>query len=623
MTIISEMKKDPFSSNPLNHESGRGSHPITGRVLSKKYKVLNPDWVSLVLLLGFLVFLTSACKTYQPSISAVEMKKNLDYLASDSLKGRYPGSLEDTELLNFLASEFEKYGLEAPEGGYIQYFEVPSTLSYPEENRALYDQQELTFGDQYIPLILSSSQNLTAPVIFGGYGFEVSEGSKSRNDYQNISLNGEWVLIVEGVPEEIPEFTNRSDIRDKVRLAQEKGAGGVIFTGNNDLSPETRPQGFTSGLIPVIRINEKMTAELLKGMGLSPALLSQDDVLRVPDKEYKTSLHFTAEIYINRQVARTGNVIGILKGFDEELRNEWVLIGAHHDHLGMGGPNSSSRRPDTLAVHNGADDNASGVAAVLELAQYFASDSSNQRTMVFATFGAEEMGLLGSKYMSDHSFLDITDMQLMLNMDMVGRMRKDSVLQIGGVGTSPVFSGMLDSLNQQWKLKLEKSEAGYGPSDHASFYAKNVPVLFFSTGAHSDYHTPYDDVDSLNFAGMELATRYIASVASILTNYPERLDFTEAGPRAGETRSYTQGVTLGIMPDVGGGEEGLKVLAVTEGRPAYHGGVKKGDVIIDIEGESIKNVYDYMYQLKKFKAGQSIIVKVYRNGEEIDLLIKL
>lgn len=577
----------------------------------------------LFMLVGFFLIFVSSCKTYEGSITSKEMMKSLEYLTSDSLKGRYPGTREDSILLHYIAGEFRKYGLIAPEGGYIQYFDVPFSVSYPEGNRAVYDHREFVFGREYTPLIISSSQSLSAPVIFGGYGFDVDEGNISRNDYQNLTLDGEWVLLIEGVPEEKEEFTNRSDVRDKVRLAQEKGAGGVIFTGNNDLSPETRPQGFTTGILPVIRINEKITSEILQNMGLSPTLLSKENVVEVPDRGYKTSGTFAAEIVIKNEIARTGNVLGILEGTSEGLKDEWILIGAHHDHLGMGGPNSSSRRPDTLAVHNGADDNASGVAATLELAQYFASLRNNQRTLVFATFGAEEMGLVGSKYMTDHSILDIDNMHMMVNMDMVGRMRKDSVLQIGGVGTSTLFSEILDSLNRDWKLKLEKSEAGYGPSDHAAFYARDVPVLFFSTGVHSDYHTPYDDLDSLNLAGMELAIRYIASVAATLANLPDKLDFQEAGPRAGETRSYTRGVTMGIMPDVGGGDEGLKVLAVTEGRPAYLGGVKKGDVIINIEGESIKNVYDYMYQLKKFKAGQSIIVKVNREGEEIDLLIKL
>jgi hypothetical protein len=335
------------------------------------------------------------------------------------------------------------------------------------------------------------------------------------------------------------------------------------------------------------------------------------------------SLAFSTDL--EPEFVETFNAIATLNGSDPDLRTQFVVIGAHHDHLGMGGVGSSSRKQDTIAPHHGADDNASGVAGVLEISEKLVT-LSPERSIMFNTYGAEEMGLIGSRYLIENSPIPVDSIQVMINMDMVGRLNDERQLQIGGVGTSPVFEPLIDSINAKYGFSLSLSSEGYGPSDHAAFYAADVPVVFISTGAHSEYHTPEDSYEKINFEGAVEVYSFVADLAFALADYPEKIEFAEAGPkvRASSRSRFGGGVTLGIMPDMNyNGDEGMPVLAVYEGRPAASGGMNKGDVITAIEGKSVGNVYDYMSRLSQLKEGQSIIVSIIRDGEKMDLLIQL
>jgi hypothetical protein len=245
--------------------------------------------------------------------------------------------------------------------------------------------------------------------------------------------------------------------------------------------------------------------------------------------------------------------------------------------------------------------------------------------MVFVTFGAEEMGLVGSKYLSENSPFDLSDIQVMINLDMVGRLNEERQLQIGGVGTSPGFESLLDSLNKEYGFSLKFSNEGYGPSDHAAFYAKDVPVLFITTGAHSEYHTPSDNLESINMEGATEVISYVADIAEALANNKERIAFVEAGPKVrGSSRGRRGGITLGLMPDMNyDGSEGMPVMFVTQGKPAAVGGIQKGDVIIAIEGKSVGNVYDYMSRLGQLKEGMDIVVTVNRGDDKMEILVRI
>lgn len=330
----------------------------------------------------------------------------------------------------------------------------------------------------------------------------------------------------------------------------------------------------------------------------------------------------------NREFATvaTSNVLAILPGSDPVLKNHYIIIGAHYDHLGLGGPHSGSRRPDTTAVHNGADDNASGVATLLELADILKNGKSPlKRSLIFIAFSAEEIGLLGSAWYTDHPVVPLKQHVLMINLDMVGRMdKKKPGLQIGGTGTFANAEALLNAVMEGRRCKASYAKEGYGPSDHASFYSDSIPVLYFSTGAHADYHTPADDAELLNYKGMALT-------ADIIADFLRKVDadtlsplFLEAGPREGSRTAMNLKVRLGIMPDFGNtAAVGVGVGAVNENSPAQRGGLLKGDVITAIDGKPVKNIYDYMDVLKSLTAGQSVSVDFRRGKKSQVVLIQL
>ncbi|HNY15292.1 MAG TPA: M20/M25/M40 family metallo-hydrolase, partial [Bacteroidales bacterium] len=277
-------------------------------------------------------------------------------------------------------------------------------------------------------------------------------------------------------------------------------------------------------------------------------------------------------------------------------------------------------------VHYGADDNASGIGLMLELAEKFANTrGSHPRTIIIAAFSGEEKGLLGSKYFVDNPPLDLAKVNAMINLDMVGRLQESDILQVSGTGTAAELRDMIINNNDSLFVKLALNDAGYGPSDHSSFYIKDIPVLFFTTGAHPDYHSPADTYDKINYAGMVKISGTIFNVARQLASTPSRLVFKEAGPKGPQGSPMRKnGVTLGIMPDFNGNEKsGLRADIVTPGKPAALGGMIKGDIITAINGSTIRNIYDYMEKMGEMKSGEKITVEIIRNGDKMSILIQL
>lgn len=297
-----------------------------------------------------------------------------------------------------------------------------------------------------------------------------------------------------------------------------------------------------------------------------------------------------------------------------------VVIGAHYDHLGNDGQGSSLDPNPANKIHNGADDNASGVAGVLELARYFARNNVKEAAnFVFVCFSGEELGLLGSKYFTEHPTIDLASVNYMINMDMVGRLDKlTRNVYVSGTGTSPVWQPLLERLSTP-ELVIKMDSSGTGPSDHTSFYLKDIPVLHFFTGSHGDYHKPTDDWDKINAAGEASVLNLIIRVITA----PEtgsKLPFLKTRTKSMAGRSSFK-VTMGIMPNYAGGDDGLKVDGVTEGRPAQKAGILTGDIIKEMGGIKISNIDDYMDALGKFEKGQTIPVKVMRLKEIITLSV--
>ena len=313
------------------------------------------------------------------------------------------------------------------------------------------------------------------------------------------------------------------------------------------------------------------------------------------------------------------NVVAMLNGSDPSMRHEAIVVGAHFDHLGYGGPGSGSRRPDTTAIHYGADDNASGTALMVELARLFTA-APTRRTLIFAAFGAEEQGLGGSKALASNTALCERTV-LMLNFDMVGHLRNHA-LSIGGSGTFLHADSLLLGLGRRHGLSLALSPQGYGPSDHTSFYAKGLPVLFLTTGGTLVYHTPDDRPELINFGGMDTIARFAFDLIRTVANSTQRPVFQEAGPAEGSHARTRLKVTLGIMPDVTGTQSGgLRADMVVPGKPAHRAGMKTGDLIVSINGQNISNIDEYMQVLSGLSPEHEIRVGVVRNGQRIDLTV--
>jgi aminopeptidase YwaD len=344
---------------------------------------------------------------------------------------------------------------------------------------------------------------------------------------------------------------------------------------------------------------------------------------------------------VTRRESPSFNVVGILPGSDPTLKNEAIVIGAHYDHLGLGGQGSLAAREGQ--VHHGADDNASGVAGLIELARMLSSQSPKpRRTVVFIAFSGEEEGLIGSSYYVNHPILSLANTVAMINMDMIGRMKSNKII-IGGVGTAPEWRMWIvnantprglqgqpisgfnrDLINANFsataRFDLTLNEDGFGPSDHSSFYSKQVPVLFFWTGTHDDYHKPSDTADKINYGGEARIVSFAANIVRDIDRNDKRPTYTVAKSES-QGRSTGFRVYLGTIPNYADSNDGLKLDGVRDDSPASKAGLKAGDKIVKMAGRDVKNVYDYTYALGEMKAGQEYEVEIVRGNERLTLRI--
>jgi hypothetical protein len=411
-----------------------------------------------------------------------------------------------------------------------------------------------------------------------------------------------------------------------------KKAAGLLVVSGERFDKEDRltkliyDKSSSDAGLPVIHVKRTLADQILTPAGKTLTQLESDLQKNRKPISFDIDRIVTAETEVVKKTSKTQNVVALLESNNPGLKNEYVVLGAHYDHLGIGGPGSGSRRPDTMAVHNGADDNASGVAAILEIAERLAAQKRDlKRSVIFIAFGAEEMGLLGSKYFTSHPLIKLENTHTMFNLDMVGRMNPDSKsLTVGGTGTAIGLSEMVKSLASKHGLNITQSSEGYGPSDHASFYIKDIPVLFFFTNPHEDYHTPDDDIEKINFEGGKKIADFTFDLLWNITNSPERLVYQEAGPKEQPSTRRRFKVTLRIMPDFTGTQKnGLRADAVIPNGPAARAGMKKGDVIVAMEGKPVKDIYEYMNRLSEFQPGQRISVEVMRKNKKVILIVEL
>ncbi|UAM98294.1 M28 family peptidase [Polaribacter litorisediminis] len=350
-------------------------------------------------------------------------------------------------------------------------------------------------------------------------------------------------------------------------------------------------------------------SERFKELGLQPK--GTKDYLQPFTFKPKTNPHDEVKFDVNGDGTITGNNV---VGFINNQAENTIIIGAHYDHLGYGGE-GSLYRDSIKAIHNGADDNASGVAILLNLVSKLqAKNKSNN--YLFMAFSGEEMGLLGSNYFVKNPTIDTKKVSYMINMDMVGRLKKDSALAVYGTGTSPIFKQTLKSHNS--KFKLIQQESGVGPSDHTSFYLADIPVLHFFTGQHEDYHKPGDDSEKLNYEGMELISDYIFNIITDLDNNG-KLSFRKTKNESEETPRFKVG--LGVIPDYMFDGKGMRIDGISEEKPAQKAGLKKGDIVIQLGDSTVVDMMSYMRALSVFEKGNSTKVVVKRGSEEVEKII--
>jgi aminopeptidase YwaD len=580
------------------------------------------------------------------SISAERIADHIKFLASDELQGRRAGTPEADRAASYIADEFRKYGLTpAAASGFLEAFTFVSGVKIGDANyvrvKAAGISRDLGIAVEYMPLAFSSSLAARGPVVFAGYGITAPE--LQYDDYTGIEPRGKIVMIMRGSPDgdnphgRFADYTAPGrEIEFKTLAARQEGASGIIFISDtasfkeDPLSRLRYDLNFLDAGIPAVVLSRDAASAILTANGIKlPA--ADDTAKKAPAAAALDGVEAQIKTDVIKINSKTSNVVGLIAGTDPKLASEYVVIGAHYDHLGLGGPESLAQNPYGQ-IHHGADDNASGTAAVLELARVLASHRDMlKRSVIMASFSGEEEGLLGSAAYTKNPPVPLASTVAMINMDMIGRLRLNMLI-VGGTGTSPAWKPLLEELNKKGtkegadagvgdrRFKLALGDDGYGPSDHQSFYVRDIPVLFFFTGSHDDYHKPSDTADKINAEGIKQVAEMVREIAIRVADEPARIAFTrakkESTPSVGGFKVY-----LGTIPNYADQADGLKLDGVRPGSPAERAGLKAGDIVVKLGRVDVKNVYDYTYALEELKAGVGIEMIIRRDGKLMPVMI--
>ena len=554
------------------------------------------------------------------------IEKHVRTLASDEMEGRGLNTEGLKKAADYLESELRAAKLEPGFGtSYRQTLQIKTGVSRGDDNRI-----EGLAAEDWTPLGFSSPGPFSGPIAFVGYGIDAAP--LNYREFEGVDLRGKVALMLRYEPQERDEaspFDGRkpsrwSAMRYKTMKARELGAVAVVFVtgplqdeGKDKLPPLTNDGPESPAGIPVIQVK---TSVAKKWVDLEEFQKQVDTDLKPRSRVLDATLSGTVDV--DATYADAENIAGVIPGRGA-LAKEIVVVGAHYDHLGFGG--KGSMRPNEHAVHNGADDNASGTAAVLEAASLLQSrlaNVQNRRTVLVTFFTAEETGLGGSSYFVNNAPVDLSNIVAMLNLDMVGAMQNDTLVALGSE-SAPEWKPLLDRIAAESKLTISSSGDGYGPSDQTAFYGKQIPVLHFFTGTHDRYHTPDDDADAINFAGAQKTAEVTTQVAATLARgdvTPTYARVAAAPAMQGDSRGY--GAYLGTIPDYSAMEAaggGVKLADVREGSPADKAGIKGGDTLVELAGTRIENLYDMTYALQDHKPGETVDVVVLRGGERTPL----
>jgi hypothetical protein len=578
-------------------------------------------------------------------ISSQNYLDDVKYLASPELKGRATGSPELEKAAEFIAGKFKSFGLKPADGkDFEQAFPVTLGAHDGPATHLRYSTPDglavLPSHSQFTPIGFSSSGRFGGGVVFAGYG--ITDKEKNYDDYEDIDVNGKLALILRHEPNEDQAgahgLSSHATFAEKAVNAKMHGAKGVILINDvyahppgkdgsraDELTTVSLNGGPTDAGIFFLQVKESLAEKWIGAEGQDLVALTREIARgKKPHSFAMAKLRIDMEIDVRKDTKTVHNVAAYLPGSTDE----YVVIGAHYDHLGLGDEHSLA--PSQIGtIHPGADDNASGTAGVIELARWFSKQPKQQRGILFLAFAGEELGLLGSEYYVNHPILPLDKAVTMINMDMIGRISEGKIF-VSGSGTGSTFAKLLDAVEgvkPPAGLHPDITEkTGYGSSDHTSFTTKGVPVLFFFSGLHGDYHKPSDTADKIDAADAAKLLDYIATLTARLASDSPRPKFIRvAEPQqsmsSGSGTGY--GPAFGSIPDFNEPPKGVRFADVRDGTPAAVAGLKAGDILIEFDGKEIGNLYDFTYALRAHKAGDLVLVKVIRGSQTIEAKVLL
>ena len=600
---------------------------------SRRLFVPRLAWISIVVLAAA----ANAASAQVPD--PVRYLADIKTLAAPNMEGRGAGTKGIGRAARLIEKRYQSLKLQpAGSEGYLQHFSLVTGARLQRHNLLTIENSgvkaDAKINRDFVPFSFSSSARISAPVVFAGYGASADEFH--YDDYAGLDVKDKIVLLLRDEPPSFGEkagqhgFTQHSHLITKVINARNHGAKGVILINGKLADGEqdvlTR-FGSVSGPenigIPCIQVMNALADSWLQGPGKSVKQLQ--DQINSTSAPQSFVLPDSLRLSLRVDIATTHSTVANLLAYLPGQTDEYVIVGAHYDHLGRG--NFDSLAPSQIGqIHPGADDNASGTAGVLELARLLSSQPVHpKRGILFMNFAGEELGLLGSAYWVGHPTRPLDKAVAMINMDMIGRI-KDEKVYIGGVGTGSTFKAVLEeSAKKEPRLKLEYSQGGYASSDHTSFVSKKIPVLFFFSGLHADYHKPSDTWEKINAKSAAELLDMVESVATELADAPQPPAFqvvAEDKP-TGTSGGSGYGAYFGSIPDFGQTEDGVKFSDVKPNSPAAKAGLKPGDVLVQFGGKAIHNLYDFTDALRRGKIGEVVEVRVLRDGQSVTASVKL
>jgi Tol biopolymer transport system component len=582
-------------------------------------------------------------------ITAADLREEVGFLASEERQGRMTGSAGAKQAADYIAAHLQDAQLK-PAGDnntFFQKFEFNSGVKVmKEKNELVLEGNTISkpvrfeVEKDFAPLSFTENQTVDGEIVFVGYGLSVpGKGAEGYDSYAGVDVKNKIALVLRYVPEEVDskrrqELNRYAGLRYKAMLAREHGAKAVLFvTGPNSpnkgelVAASFDASTAKSGIVAAsISDNVSDTFFVRAGKDLKSLQSALDKENPHAESGFtlpNVTVHLVTAVEHIRKDDR--NVIAVLPPSGPPERAEYVVIGAHYDHLGFGETGAMQRKGEEGKVHPGADDNASGAAAILELAASLAEERKAKpeefrRGIVFAFWSGEEIGIIGSSYFVVHPAVSLSNVAAYVNFDMVGRLRENK-LSLQGIGSSKAWRRLVEKRNVAAGFNLSLQEDPYLPTDVTAFYPKGVPVLNFFTGGHDDYHRPTDTADKIDYDGLERITKFARTLVVDLAKGEERPDYVKVQHSEGAGGRETLRVFLGTIPDYATEVAGVKLAGIRTGSPAEKAGLKGGDIIVEFGGQKVSNIYDYTYALDAAKIGQPVDIGVMRDGQRVKITV--